>query len=127
MNENKKYIRARLKTQDEVAKVYPPAKHWGKPLDRHRQCHGADEVILQYLDRMVLLRKKRLDLTRFYYEIKHTDNWVVMPDWIKYFDSPELVPPADWKDPENEVSDDIWLEQYEERMLIFEGMMLITG
>jgi hypothetical protein len=61
------------------------------------------------------------------FEIKGTDGWIVLPDWIESFDSIELVPPAKWNDPYCEVVDDIWLDLYEDRWMIIEDLLIITG
>jgi hypothetical protein len=73
------------------------------------------------------LRKKRIDLCQIYYEIKDTDGWVVLPEWIEYFDTADLVPPAKWEDPEDEIGYDIWWEWYEERWIIIEDLLIVTG
>jgi len=80
-----------------------------------------------YLGRTVWLRKKRIDLCQIYYEIKDTDGWVVLPKWIEYFDTADLVPPAKWEDPEDEIVDDTWLKWYEERWTVIENLVIVTG
>jgi len=80
-----------------------------------------------YLGRTVWLRKKRIDRCQIYYEIKDTDGWVVLPEWIEYFDTADMVPPAKWEDPEDEIVDDTWLEWYEERWIIIEDLFIVTG
>jgi hypothetical protein len=121
------YIKARVKTQEQIQKVYPPAKYWGKPLDSEHLFPSADEVIIPYLGKTVWVKKKRIDLFRFFYEIKDTGGWVVLPDWIDHFNSMDLVPPAGWRDPDHEVDDDTWLEPFEERFIIIDGVLIITG
>jgi hypothetical protein len=107
--------------------VYPDAECWGKPLDSKHWCHSVDEVILPYLVRTVWLRKKRRGLTWFCFEIQDTDGWIVLPDWIEYFDTAELVPPAKWDDLNCEVDNDIWLGPFEERWIIIEDLIIVTG
>jgi hypothetical protein len=126
MTENYVYVKATLKTHEQLVKVYPEAEQWGKPIDHNRLFPSADEVILPYLGRTVWVQKKRLDLCRFFFRIKGTE-WVVLPEWIESFDAPELVSPAKWNDPYCEVSDDTWLEPYEDRWMIIENMLIITG
>ena len=82
MAKETRYIRARIKTHKELVKVYPEAKCWGKPISMDHLFPSADEVILPYLGKTVWLRKKRHDSFRFYYEIKDTDGFIVLPDWI---------------------------------------------
>jgi hypothetical protein len=127
MDEKNKYIKARIKTQKQIEKVYPSAKYWGRPLDSEYWHPSADEVILPYLGKTVWIRKKRNDLSRFYFEIRHTDGLVVSPDWIDYFDSGDLVPCAKWADPYGERVDDIWLEPYEKRYMMIDDLLIITG
>lgn len=127
IDESHSYIKARLKTQDQLAKVYPEAESWGKPLEPGCLFRSADEVILPYIGRTIWVRKKRIDLNRFYWIIKDTDGLVVLPDWIEYFETEGLVPSAGWDDPEGEVDDDTWLEWYEDRWTIIEDLLIVTG
>ena len=118
-------IRARIKTQKQIEKVYPEASCWGKPpsKDNWLNLRSADEVLLPYLGKTVLVRKKRIDLFRRYYVIKDTDDIVIMPDWIDHFDSSDLVPPADYGEGVNES----WMEPFEERYFFLNGVLIITG
>jgi hypothetical protein len=128
MSENFGYIKAKIKTQRQIQKVYPPAEDWGKPLDSQRLFPSADEVVLPYLGKTVWLRKKRHDSCRFYYEIKDTDGFIVILDWIDYFDSEDLVSSAVWKDfYDPSVVDDTWLNYYESRVMIIDDLLIITG
>lgn len=123
MDKNQGYIKAKIKTQGQIAQVYPPAVYWGKPLDDLHWCHGADEIIMPYLGKIVWVKKKRRGIQDFYYEIKNTDGVTVMPNWIIYFDSENLVPPADSKD----IADDIWLMLDEERIIFLDDLLIFTG
>lgn len=127
MNEGHRYIKARLKTLERLVMVYPDAESWGKPFETGCLFRSADEVILPYLGKTVWLKKKLLDLCGFLFEIKDTNGWVVMPDWVEYFDSQDLVPPANWDDPYCERFDDIWLEPFEERWTIIMDLFIVTG
>ena len=123
-----RYIRARIKTYEQLVKVYPEAKHWGKPISIDHLFPSADEVKIPYLGKTVWLKKKRHDSFRFYYEIKDSGGLVVLPNWIEYFDSEDLVSPAEWKDfYEPSVVDDTWLNYYESRFMIIEDLLIITG
>ncbi len=125
---NSRYIRARIKTHKQLVKVYPEAKHWGKPISIDHLFPSADEVIIPYLGKTIWLKKKRHDQCRFYYEIKDTDGFIVMPDWIDYFDSENLVSPAEWKDfYDLSVVNDTWLNYYESRVMIIDDLLIITG
>jgi hypothetical protein len=119
-----RYVKAKIKTQEQIAAVYPPAALWGKPLDDSHWCHGADEIVLPYLGTTVWIRKVRFDLFRFYYLIFETEI-VIEPNWIAYFD--EFVPPADWNDQFGEVKNDIWLEPYVDRYMMIDDLLIITG
>jgi len=127
MNETSGFIKARIRTQEQIEKVYPSAKYWGKPLAEGQLFPSADGVILPYLGKTVWLKKKRRSLGEFYYEIKGTGGFVVTPDWIDYFDSGDLVSPAEWQDPYGEIEDDTWLDPYEERFTILDDMLIVTG
>jgi len=125
---NSRYIRARIKTYKQLVKVYPEAKHWDKPINKEHWPRSADEVIIPYLGKTVCLKKKRRGQNEFYYEIKNTDGLIAMPKWIDYFDSEELVSPAEWKDfYEPSVVDDTWINFYESRFMIIEDLLIITG
>ena len=113
---------------EQLKKVYPPARHWSKPISIDHLFPSADEVIIPYLGKTIWLKKKRHDRFRFYYEIKDSGGLVVKPDWIEYFDSAELVSPAEWKDCYNpSVVDDTWLNHYESRVMIIDDLLIITG
>jgi hypothetical protein len=129
MGENPKYIKARVKTQGQIAMVHPPAVYWGKPIDERCCCGGrAEEVILPYLGKVVLVKKKRQGIFDFYYEIKDTDGLIVLPNWIAYFDSEHLVPPTEWEDIYNpSIVDDIWLNYEEDRIFFVDNLPIITG
>jgi hypothetical protein len=108
--------------------VYPDAKYWGNPPENRIWFPLAGEVILPYLGKTVWIGKKRYDLFRFYYEIKESDGLVVMPDWIDYFESEDLVPPAEWEEEYDEFRvDDIWLDPYKDRFTIIDDIIIITG
>ena len=128
MSENHKYIKARIKTQEHIQLVHPDAKYWGNPPKDRIWFPLADEIILPYLGKSVWLRKIRSDLFSFYYEIKDSDGLIVMPNWIEYFESDYLVPPAEWHDRYDESqADDIWLEPYKDRFIIIDDIIIITG
>ena len=105
MRRNDGYIKAKIKSQGQIARVYPSAVYWGKPIDDEHWCHGADEVVMPYLGKIVWVKKKRRGILDFYYEIKDTDGVIVMPNWIAYFESDNLVHPAEGEDN----VDEIWL------------------
>ena len=51
-----------------------------------------------------------------------------MPNWIEYFESDYLVPPAEWHDRYDESQvDAIWLEPYKDRFIIIDDIIIITG
>jgi hypothetical protein len=128
MSENHKYIKARIKTQEHIELVYSDAKYWGNPPKDRIWFPLADEVILPYLGESVWLRKKRSGLLNFYYEIKDTDGLIVMPNWIEYFESDYLVPPAEWKNGYDEsITIDTWLDAYKTRSIIIDDIIIITG
>lgn len=122
-----KYIKAKLKTLKQLQKEYPPAMLWGKPISMDYPFPSADEIILKYLGKTVWLSKKRTDLFSFHYEIRDSGGIIVLPDWIDYFDSENLVPPSDWKDPYHEANDDTWLDHYQDRVMVTDDLLIITG
>ena len=128
MNKNHGYIKARIKSQGQIAMVHPYAVYWGKPLDETQCYRGADEIVLNFVRKTIWVKKKRQSLDEFYYEIKDTGGLVVLPNWIAYFDSENLVPPAEWSDIYNPyVIDDIWLDYNEKRIIFVDDLLIITG
>lgn len=128
MSENHKYIKARIKTQEQIQKVYPDAKYWGNPPKDRVWLPSPDELVLPYLGKTVWLRKKRCDLSSFFYEIKSSDGILVDPDWVASFESEYLVPPAEWKDKYDEsMTIDTWLDTYKSRSIIIDDIIIITG
>lgn len=123
MKKNKGYVKAKIKSQGQIAQVYPPAVYWGKPLDDVHWCHGADEIVMPYLGKIVWVKKIRRGILDFYYEIKDTNGITIMPNWIDYFESEHLVPPAGWED----IVDDIRLMEEEERIFFVEDLPIFTG
>lgn len=128
MDKNQGYIKAKIKTRGQIAMVYPNAVYWGQPLDKRSCCRGADEIFLQFVGKTICVRKKRQRSDEFYYEIKDTDGLIAMPNWIAYFDSEHLVPPAEWKDIlDPSIVDDIWLNYEEDRIFFVDDLLIITG
>ena len=128
MEINDEYIKAKIKTRGQRAMVYPNAVYWGQPLDKRSCFRGADEIFLQFVGKTICVRKKRQRSDEFYYEIKDTDGLIAMPNWIAYFDSEHLVPPAEWSDSYNPFRvDDIWIDYDEERILFVDDLLIITG
>ena len=123
MGRNDGYIKAKIKSQGQIARVYPSAVYWGKPIDDEHWCHGADEVVMPYLGKIVWVKKKRRGILDFYYEIKDTDGVIVMPNWIAYFESDNLVHPAEGEDN----VDYIWLMFEEDRIFFIDDLLIITG
>ena len=122
-----RYIKAMIKTQVQIAELYPEAEYWGKePLERG--ClRSADEVVLPYLGKTVWLRKIRDGQCSFYYVIQDTEV-VILAGWITYFDSEGFVPPADVPyDSSGEIKNDIWIEFYEGRHVVIDELLIITG
>ncbi len=124
-----RYIKAKIKSQEQIEKVYPEAAYWGKPPAESiwLNFRPADEVILPYLGTTVWVRKKRIDLFDFLYEIKDSDGLVLMPNWIECFESEGLVPPAEWEDPYEERVDDIWLDFSTDRFFVLDDILIVTG
>ncbi len=127
MSDNQGYIKARLKTQERLAEVYPGAEYWGKPLPPGYYFRAADEVILPFLGKTIWVKKVRRDRYEFHYEIKDTGGLIVLSDWIEFFDSEDLVPPAKWDDPYQEVHFDTNFDHLEERFLMVEGLLVIMA
>ena len=52
----------------------------------------------------------------------------IVPNWIAYFDSEHLVPPAVWEDIYDSSNvNDIWLDYYEDRIFFIDDLLIITG
>ena len=108
--------------------VHPPAVYWGKPLGDRRYFRGADKIVLKFVGKTISVKKMRSGLDEFYYEIKNSGGLVLLPNWIAYFDSENLVPPAEWSDYYNpSLVDDIWLDDEKCRILMIENILIITG
>ena len=128
MGKNACYIKAKIKTQGQIAHVYPSAVYWGKPIDDVHWCRGADEAMLPYIGKIIWVKKQRRGLNEFYFEIKDTDGFIVMPNWIAYFDSENLVPPAQWKNScDSSIVYDVWLNRDEERIFWVDDLLIVTG
>ena len=78
---------------------------------------------MPYLGKIVWVKKKRRGILDFYYEIKDTDGVIVMPNWIAYFESDNLVHPAEGEDN----VDYIWLMFGEDRIFFIDDLLIITG
>ena len=129
MSRNNKYIKAKIKTKEKIQEIYPNAKFWDDPPENRMWFPLlAIEVMLPYLGKTVWLRKKRHDLFSIYYEIKDSNGIYVEPDWIEFFESETLVPPAEWQDNYDEsISNDLWLDPYRTRLFILDDIIIITG
>ena len=128
MNEKQGYIRARIKTKEQIAKIYPSARIWGTPLDHLHWCHSADEAILPFLGKTVEVIKKRMYRSEFYFEIKDSGGLIAKPDWIDHFDSKILVPSAEFNDPNDPyVHNDTWLDYSESRFMMIDEILIVTG
>jgi hypothetical protein len=107
--------------------VYPDAECWGKPININRLFPAADKVILPCLCKTTWVCNNRIDLGQFLFEIQDTDGLIVLPDWIEYFDTADLVPPAKWDDPDGMLGNDVWLEPFEDRWAIIGDLFIVTG
>jgi hypothetical protein len=124
-NQGAPWIKARLKTHREVIWVFPRAVYWGRP--NHGDFRQADECILPFLGKEVWVRKMRGCRTDFYFEIKDTGGLIVLPNWIDHFESEDLIPPAEWKDPDCEWADDTWIDHFEDRFFVVGDTVIIHG
>ena len=83
---------------------------------------------MPYLGKTVWVRRKRNCCTEFYFEIKDTGGLIVLPNWIDSFQSEDLVPPAEWeRDPDEERTDDTWLDRFEDRFFVVGDTVIIHG
>ncbi len=128
MGRNDGYIKAKIKSQGQIAQNYPSAVYWGKPIDNEHWCHGADEAVMPFLRKTLWLKKIRSGINEFYYKMKDIDGLFMVPSWIAYFDSEHFVPPAEWEDIDNpSIVDDIWLNYEEDRIIFVDDLLIITG
>ena len=127
MQDDQGWIRARLKTHREVTWVFPEAVFGGRP--NHGMFRSADEVILPFLGKELWVRKVRGSCMDFHFEIKDTKGLIVLPNWIDHFESEDLVPPAEWERDraEDERTDDIWLDRFENRFFVIGDTVIIHG
>jgi len=124
MSVHEGFIEAKLKTHRQVIDVHPEALYWGRRGEGG--FIGCDNVVLPYLGKTVQLRKRRIGLYEFCFEIKDSRGIIVFPKWIAYFVSPDLVPPAEFLNPEGRV-DDIWAEPFEDRFFCIDDLLVVTG
>jgi hypothetical protein len=124
MSNHDGFIKAKLKTHRQVVDVHPDALYWGKRGEGG--FIGCDNVVLPYLGRTVWLRKRRIDLYDFCFEIRDSRGVIVFPKWIAYFASPRLVPPAEYSK-EDGRTDDTWVEPFEERFIYIGDLLVVTG
>ena len=79
MNKKERYIKAKIKSQEQIQKVNPSAKYWGKLTGFDNMLPSADECILPFLEKVVWVKKKRYDLLRVFYKVIDTDGITVSP------------------------------------------------
>jgi len=80
-----KYLKAKIKDRDKFRKVFPLP----------RDSPDAPEVakfILSIIGRTIPVRKLRSNTGSFYYVSDRDSRFVIMPSWIEYVDTMELVP-----------------------------------
>lgn len=97
------------------------------PLGPQRRLPSADEVILPYCGKTVWLWKKRIDVNRFFFEIKDSGGLIIAPDWVDCFDSDDLVPPAEYVLQLYGIENDLWLDEYKDRLIIIDDLLIVTG
>jgi hypothetical protein len=124
MSKHEGFIKAKLKSHRQVIDVHPEAFYWGKRGEGG--FIGCDNVVLPYLGKTVWLRKRRIDLYDFCFEVEDSGGVIVFPKWIAYFVSPRLIPPAEYPNREGR-TDDTWVEPFEERFYYIDDLLVVTG
>jgi hypothetical protein len=128
MNDAKEpWIKARLKTLDDLRLTWPLAWCWSNPYSKS-PFPPADEVVIPYLGKTVWVREKMVDSYEVLYEIKDSGGLIVLLEWIDHFQPDSTVPPSGWEIQKSEQEKgDTWVERFEDRSTIVEDMMIIHG
>ena len=79
------YIRAKIKDRDQFKRVFP------LPVDGTDTPEVA-KFILSILGQTIRVQKLRSHTGSFYYVSDIDTRYVIMPSWIEYLDTVELVP-----------------------------------
>ena len=77
------YLLAKIKDRDQFQQVFP------LPIDGD---NNLARFIRSILGQTVRVRKAKGQHGRFHYISDINPRWVIMPSWIEYFDTGELVP-----------------------------------
>ncbi len=86
------YVLAKIKNQDRFKQVFPLPFNGDNNLAR---------FIRSILGQNVRVRKAKGQVGRFHYVSDLNPRWIIMPSWIEYFDTEELVPAC--SDQENSI------------------------
>ncbi len=117
------WIKARLKTLVDLRISWPLAWYWQNPYNPSL-FPPADEVVIPYLGKTVWVREKWIDKSDFIYEIKDSGGLIVLPEWIEQYFPPESVSRSGWKASKRCRK---WVECFEDRVLVLEGILIIHG
>ena len=80
-----KYLKAKIKGRDQFKQVFP------LPVDSE-DVPEIGKFILSIIGKTILVRKLRSNTGSFYYVSDIDPRWVIIPNWIQYFDTEDLVP-----------------------------------
>jgi hypothetical protein len=79
------YLQAKIKDRDHFKQVFPI------PMD-HDQCPAVGKFIMSIIGQTIRVRKLKSHRGTFYYVSDIDPRWVILPSWIQYFDTENLVP-----------------------------------
>jgi hypothetical protein len=121
-NNGGQWVKARLKTLDDVRLSWPLAWCWRNPY--LSGFPPADEVVIPYLGKTVWVRENRIDAWEVLYEIKDSRGLIVLPEWIEQFLPDDSVSPSGWQDPKR---CETWVQLVEDRFLVLDDSVIIHG
>ena len=99
------YIRVKIKDRDRFKQVFP------LPVEGVDDDSDLANFILSILGRTIRVSKMRSQTGSFYYVSDIDPRWVIIPNWIQYFDTEDLV-----------LSD-----SHEQPLVLEDGTVVVTG
>ena len=79
------YIRAKIKDRDQFKQVFP------LPVDGQEDIPEVGRFILSILGQTIKVQKRKSPKGTFYYVSDIDSRFVIIPNWIEYFDTHKLV------------------------------------
>ena len=80
------YIRVKIKDRDQFKRVFP------LPADGQEDVPDVAKFILSIIGQTIQVKKLRSSTGSFYYVSDIDHRWVIMPNWIDWFETGEMIP-----------------------------------